>query len=628
MQLSDPALQPDAVAAFLATTPPFDRLGPADLAVLAAAGRVALYLSGEVIAEANAAQPQVCCIQRGGVVLVRPAGEPGGEPDGQRLEDALGEGECFGLAGALPGCKTGCRVLAAADTFLVCLPEAVFAGVAGRNPGVAAYFGACLAQSRGTLPEGGDDAADRPDGDYLFTRLAGEVASRGIVGVARGTDLRRTARVMEEAAVGSVLVREATGSVIGIVTDRDLRRAVARGLGLDAPVETLMSAPVAAIDAATPCFEALSRMTESGIRHLLVTSSGEPAGMVTANDLLLAHGRSPMALLRAVRRAGDVADLTALCRRSVPFAAALAARGATAATVGGLLTMTAQAVLTRLLDLLVRRFGPPPARWSFLALGAAGRRELLPGMGLGLAVVSDDGGDDIVRRAMDTYGQAVIPVLAGHLCDFGLCGTAIVGPVALTGLAAFLCAGPEFERLDARAVAGDDGLGEAVRALVADCRPDREAVRACLATLLAQPTPLGIHRGRLTERDGSFAPAFDIAARGTRPVMAMARLAGLLVGSGETGTAHRLQALARLGHLAREVVRNAEDAFAFFERERLMARLSGPAGPAAPSGDPDVVSRPGALSARRRQEYRAAFGAVEALRLALADWLAAGEGRP
>ena len=34
MQLSDPALQPDAVTAFLATVPPFDRLGPADLAEL------------------------------------------------------------------------------------------------------------------------------------------------------------------------------------------------------------------------------------------------------------------------------------------------------------------------------------------------------------------------------------------------------------------------------------------------------------------------------------------------------------------------------------------------------------------------------------------------------------------
>ena len=622
MQLSDPAVQPDAVAAFLATAPPFDRLDPADLALLAASGRVALYLSGEVIAEPNVAEPCVCCIQRGAVVLVRPGGE--------HWQDALGEGECFGLAGALPGCPAGCRVLAAADTFLVRLPGEVFAAVAGRNPQAAAFFGACLAQSRCAVFARNDaDAGDHPDGDYLFTRLAGEVASRGIVGVARGTDLRRTARVMEEAAVGSVLVREVSGSVIGIVTDRDLRRAVARGLGLDAPAETLMSAPVAAVDAATPCFEALSRMTESGIRHLLVTIDGEPAGMVTANDLLLAHGRSPMALLRAIRRAGDAADLTALCRRAGPLAAALAARGATATTIGGLLTMTAQAVLTRLLDLLVRRFGPPPARWSVLALGAAGRRELLPGMGLELVVVADDGGDDIVGRAMETYCRAVLPVLAEQLDAAGLGGPDIVGPAPLSGLESFLRDGSDFARLDARPAAGDGGLGETARARMAHCRPkNRDAVRARLAILLAQPLPLGIHQGRLAERDGSFAPVFDVAARGTRPVASMVRLAALLADVWDSGTVARLEALAKGGHLPRDVAQTAADAFAFFQRERLMARLSGPSAPSGQAGDPDVVARPGALSARRRQEYRAAFGAAEALRLALAGRQGAGEGRP
>ncbi|WP_139311587.1 CBS domain-containing protein, partial [Desulfovibrio sp. DV] len=275
MTMPDPSLQPDAVTAFLATAPPFDRLSPADLAELAAAGRVALYLEGETIADPDALEPVVCCIQRGGVVFV------GSGQDGPGLLDARGEGECFGLAGALPGCPDGCRVAAAADTFLVRLPGSVFAAVAGRNPQVGAYFDNCLARqvcrtsAEGTGTAGTADTADTADGDYLFTRQAGEVASRGVVGVVRGTDLRQTARIMEEATVGSVVVREASGTVIGIVTDRDLRRAVARGLGLSAAVETLMSAPVAAIDAATPCFEALSRMTESGFRHLLVTIDGE-----------------------------------------------------------------------------------------------------------------------------------------------------------------------------------------------------------------------------------------------------------------------------------------------------------------------------------------------------------------
>ena len=41
--------------------------------------------------------------------------------------------------------------------------------------------------------------------------------------------------------------------------------------------------------------------------------------------------------------------------------------------------------------------------------------------------------------------------------------------------------------------------------------------------------------------------------------------------------------------------------------------------------DPDVVARPGTLSARKRQECRAAFAAVEALRQVLAGMLAGME---
>ncbi|WP_254845161.1 putative nucleotidyltransferase substrate binding domain-containing protein, partial [Desulfovibrio sp. DV] len=306
---------------------------------------------------------------------------------------------------------------------------------------------------------------------------------------------------------------------------------------------------------------------------------------------------------------------------SVPLAAALAARGATAATVGGLLAMTAQGVLGRLLALLVREFGPPPGRWCWLALGPAGRREMLPGQGLSLAVVSDCGGDDILARAMDTYCRGVFPVLADRLKACGLGGAELAGPVDMAGLGAFLQAGPYGARLDARVAAGDAGLGEDVRCVLAGCRPEPALLASWLADRLARPAPLGIHQGRLAERQGGFAAVFDVAERGSRPVVAMARLAGLLWGAPGPGTVSRLQALAAAGHLPGPVVQHVLDAFAFFEGERLLARLAGQA------GDPDVVSRPGALSARRRQEYRAAFGAVEALRLALLAGFGAGEGR-
>ncbi|EFL51871.1 putative CBS domain and cyclic nucleotide-regulated nucleotidyltransferase [Solidesulfovibrio fructosivorans JJ]] len=623
MQARDPSRQPEAVAEFLATVPPFDAIPPAELAALAAGSRVAFYLENEWVAGPDEAADWICCVQRGGVRLSVPSGMVCSWPDAPG--DVRGEGECFGLPADLGGPGQACEARALEDTFLVRLPRETFVALARRHPGVAAYFTDALSQASGssgarqeTACPGGDD------GDYLFTRLTGEVASHGLVCVARGTDLRRAAGVMEDGRVGSVLVRETSGSVIGIVTDRDLRRAVARGIALAAPVETLMSAPVAVIDAGAPCFDALIRMTGGGIRHLLVTEGGTPVGMVTASDLLLSHGRSPLALLRAVGRAGDVPDLRSLCRGIRPLAAALTARGATAMAVGGILALLAERVLTRLLAILEKRYGPAPARCRWLVYGAAGRREMLPDAGLALAVITEDGGDPIIARAARTYLAALVPMLEEELARCGLRTPATglclgdprerLDPAAFAGDGDPLTLEASLEAFDAREVTTTGPTGEEGSEAVLHELP-RETLLRLLAALTVHPAPLGIYQGRLVERDGGLAPSFDLAARGSRPIIAMARLAALVQGIGEMGTLARLERLEQGGHLPEAVCRGAREALVFFEGERLAWMLGAGDALGERYGEP----RPESLSPRRRHGCRAAFAAVEGLRLALSE---------
>lgn len=624
MRASDPSQQPETVQAFLAGVPPFDRLPSLDLAALAAAGRVSLYLAGEAV---PVGRDFVCCVQRGGVRLRRPGDLPG-------RDDVRGEGECFGQTCDLGNGQDGegWEATALEDTFLVRLPREVFVAVCRRQPFVAGYFADALSPAaRDAQPAGPTGCPDPSDGDYLFTRLAGEVASRGLADVPRGTDLRRAARVMEAGQVGSVLVREAGGAVIGIVTDRDLRRAVATGMALDATVETLMSAPVAAIEAKTPCFEALLSMTGSGIRHLLVTRDGEPAGMVTASDLLLAHGRSPMALLRAARRAGDATDLRAISQGLRPLAASLVARGAPAAAVSGIVTLLAEQVLARLLALLEKRCGPSPAPCRWLLLGAAGRREMLPGTGLSLAAVPDDGGDPIVGRAARTYLQALLPMLGEELAALGLRapGSHLVlgDPRALVPLEGFALDGDpldheaSLEGFDARPLGGRDEAGPAPAVATGEVFPFGLAA-SWLRAAASRPAPLGVYRGRLMERDGGSCEALDVLARGSRPVTALARLSALVWCVAPTGTVFRLNALGSLGVVPAATAARAVEAFAFFQSERLQALLTG----RESSGREEAPLAPGTLSPRRRHALRAAFAAVEDLRLALLARLDVKEG--
>lgn len=124
------------------------------------------------------------------------------------------------------------------------------------------------------------------------------------------------------------------------------------------------------------------------------------------------------------------------------------------------------------------------------------------------------------------------------------------------------------------------------------------------------------------ERDGGSCPVLDVAGRGSRPLTALARLAALRQGLTETGTVARLEALARAGHLPPVTARAAVDAFAFFESERLLALLTAPEAP----GREEAALRPETISPRRRHAFKAAFGALENLRLALAAGLAGEEG--
>jgi acetoin utilization protein AcuB len=74
--------------------------------------------------------------------------------------------------------------------------------------------------------------------------------------------------------------------MIGMVSDRDLRRAQGSGHRPDYPVDELMSYPVRTIDACAPMSEAAARMVETHASALPVEHDGEIVGILTTLDML------------------------------------------------------------------------------------------------------------------------------------------------------------------------------------------------------------------------------------------------------------------------------------------------------------------------------------------------------
>jgi CBS domain-containing protein len=93
---------------------------------------------------------------------------------------------------------------------------------------------------------------------------------------------------MEESDLGSLAVVEGM-NLLGLVTERDIRRAVASGTDLSTAVSTLMSDEPDTFDPDLDVWDAATWIAESGYRHLpVVGDDGELKGVVSIRDLLKA----------------------------------------------------------------------------------------------------------------------------------------------------------------------------------------------------------------------------------------------------------------------------------------------------------------------------------------------------
>ncbi|MFQ5522290.1 MAG: CBS domain-containing protein [Acidimicrobiia bacterium] len=103
------------------------------------------------------------------------------------------------------------------------------------------------------------------------------------------TTLAEAARAMESSDLGSLAVVEGL-HLIGLVTERDLRRAVAAGLDLEStPVTEVMGAEPDTFDPDLDVWDAAAWIAESGYRHMpVVDAEGTLLGVVSIRDLLRA----------------------------------------------------------------------------------------------------------------------------------------------------------------------------------------------------------------------------------------------------------------------------------------------------------------------------------------------------
>jgi len=113
-----------------------------------------------------------------------------------------------------------------------------------------------------------------------------ELMNTDVLAVDPTASIGEAAEKMIEGGVGAVVVMEDGVRLTGIITERDLLRAVAqRARAAEARVRQWMTESVITIEPDTPIEEAAKMMFERNFRHLPVSRDGRLLGIVSLRRL-------------------------------------------------------------------------------------------------------------------------------------------------------------------------------------------------------------------------------------------------------------------------------------------------------------------------------------------------------
>jgi len=546
----------------------------------------------------------------------------------QELFARLGEGDVFGYRTSSRDDPQAYNAVAIEDSLLYLLPAREVDDLCERYAQFAYFF----------VPVGGDrlreaithSADDASSQLSLMTTQLGEMITRSPVVISPAATIRETAEKMSVERVSSILVTEG-GKLIGIVTDRDLRRrVVSKGLDTGLPITEIMTASPLTMEETDYAFEALLNMARSNIHHLPIVRGGQLKGMLTATDLSQRHTTSAVYLVSAIYKQTEIERLREITAKTPQVLVNMAAADATADSIGHVITAITDSVTTRLLQLAEERLGPPPIPFAWVAAGSQARSEQTAKSDQDNCMILDDAFDPEVHGA---YFEALSKFVCDGLnaCGYVYCPGEMMAttekwrqplrrwkeyfrswidepePMALMLTSVFF---------DLRCIYGDLNLFDELRRYMLNkTRGNRFFLAFMAGNALSHQPPLGFFRNFVLIRGGEHDHTFDVKHNGIVPIVDLARVYALAAGNDAVNTLERLKMVAVGGEVTAEGARDLYDALEFISSLRIehQARQIREGVP------PDNFLSPDNLSQFERNHLKDAFSVVRTMQNVLSQ---------
>lgn len=355
-------------------------------------------------------------------------------------------------------------------------------------------------------------------------------------------------------------------------------------------------------------YQAALVMARHGVHHvLIVDATGKLVGVVSQEDIYELQSGGGKAISGAIRNARDVEALIAAAEDIRRLGRRMLAEGMAAEALTQQVSSLNDHLTVRLIEITQQEFALPRTPWAWLAFGSEGRYEQTLSTdqdnGIVFAAASKEEAESHraaflpfaaeVNRRLDACGFPLCKgnVMAGNpeLClsrdewreRFGK-WLAAASPTALLNSTIYF---------DFRAIYGDEGLADDLRDWLRERLPQAPLfLRLLTEDALRTAPPLGFFRDFVFDENKEFPHTIDLKLQGTRLFVDAARILALAAGLAETNTAERLRAAARAGRLGGDDVEAMVESFHFLQRLRLRVQEAGTPAGRANRVDPETLN--------------------------------------
>ncbi|MGC1496398.1 MAG: DUF294 nucleotidyltransferase-like domain-containing protein [Sulfitobacter sp.] len=500
------------------------------------------------------------------------------------------------------------------DCRLLCIPAAVFQALLTQHEAFRRFF-----DRRRPAPTTGAANLTSVSVEALMTTNP--------AGCPPDTPIEDAGRIMRDRRVSCLCV-VSDGHLDGIVTLRDIvNKAVADALPKGTPVSAIMSANPRVLPPSAIGSDVLHLMMEYRLGHLPVVSADQLVGIVTQTDLTRFQATHAASLVAQAAQAGSVQDLAEITGRIPNLLVQLVAAGNRHDTVTRMITDIADVVTRRLLRMAEDNFGPPPAKYLWLACGSQGRQEQTGVSDQDNCLILENGISNKDMQYFAPFAQFVSDGLAS--CGYVYCPGDMMatnplwcqplsvwkdyfkGWITSPGKEAQMLASVMF---DLRPIGGDVTLFYDLQAATLKAAAANSIFTAHMATnALTHATPLGLLRGLTTIRAGEHRNTIDTKLNGVIPVVDLGRMYALQGQLTDLNTRARLKAALSAGIISESGGTDLIDAYDFVAQTRLEHQ----ANLIKQGKAPDNFLPPSTLSGFERSHLRDAFVVIKTMQSAL-----------